>query len=95
MSKIDDTFADDKRVGAALAQAAREAWSRHQQLGHPVAEWSEDGVVWSDPSRFTDPAAKTASGAEPHIAELAQDLAALPPDKLLLAAAYIRQLRDS
>ena len=79
---------ENARYLSAIARGVREAVLENYRLGLPVPVWRNEQVEWVNAAEFVG------STAEP-VETLDKELRALPPDKLLLAAAYIRQLRDS
>lgn len=47
---FDALIADNDRINAALAGAARDAALTHARLGRELPEWTDGGVVWRTPA---------------------------------------------
>lgn len=47
---FDAIVADNDRINAALAGAARDAALTHARLGRTLPEWTDGGVVWLTPA---------------------------------------------
>ena len=80
---------DNTRYQTAIGRGVREAVLENFRLGLPVPVWRDASVIWVPAADFLK-----AHPAEP-LTSLEDELRSLPEDKLFLAAAYIRQLRES
>lgn len=46
---ISEVFADNERVGRALARGVRDALAMHKALGNPVVECRDGEIIWVQP----------------------------------------------
>ncbi len=65
-STLAERMAGPRWAEAAVRRAVREAVLTHAKLGHPVATWRDDRVVWLQPAEVLASLAGEAPAPQPN-----------------------------